>query len=104
MVKTYEDAIFEYFFEVFDGMGFNFRLNKNTGEVDMMLDDNYAKVNGLDSLRQFFEKQLGYHINDTLYNHLVSALKWIRVDENGLRPIIVDSMSFADMNRKMGEA
>lgn len=99
-----KDNIFEYISSFFEGIEIQFRKNIFTGEIDIMLDDNFAKANGSDNLRKFFDDRLGYNIGDTLFNRLASELKWLRVERDGIHPIVGDGIQIVGFNSILGEA
>lgn len=95
-----EDTIFEYIKSLYDGLEIHFRRNKATNEVDMMLSDNIAKIHGFGTLREMFEGRLGYPISDAIYNQMLSTFGWLRVERDGIYPIIPQQFN----GRAMGDA
>lgn len=73
-----KDAHFEYFQKEFLGWPITIRRYLATGDVDLMLDDNFAKANDFADLREFLSAATGVELSEENAKALVNLVKWWR--------------------------
>ncbi len=77
------DARFEYFQKEFLGWPITMRRHLTTGDVDLMLDDNFAKANDFADLREFLSAATGVELSEGDARALANRVKWWRPCLNG---------------------
>ena len=85
MMKEFsKDSKYLYFKYNYEGLTITFRRRIGTDDVDVLLDDNFAKANGYSNVRGFLVTVFGANASAKDIDLLATKLKWLRVCEDGI--------------------
>ena len=73
----YSDSNYTYYSDVFDGHKITFRVERATGDVYALLDDNFARANGYADVGSLINTSMNYG------EPIVLTSRWLKVGLDG---------------------